>query len=68
MRRELAEVEAAYAAGELTAKQRDERQDELVARLLVVAIPGWRMSEHRSNGGNHAGADRSGQRCHRRRN
>jgi hypothetical protein len=34
VRSELAEVEAAYAAGELTAQQRDERQDELVARLL----------------------------------
>jgi hypothetical protein len=34
VRRELAEVESAYAAGELTAQQRDVRQDELVARLL----------------------------------
>jgi Gas vesicle protein G len=34
VRSELAEVEAAYAAGELTAQQRDERQDELVGRLL----------------------------------
>lgn len=34
VRRELAEVEAAYAAGDLTEQERDERQDELVARLL----------------------------------
>jgi hypothetical protein len=34
VRRELAAVEAAYEAGELTEAERDERQDELVARLL----------------------------------
>jgi hypothetical protein len=34
IRRELADVDAAYAAGELTAEERDERQDALVARLL----------------------------------
>jgi hypothetical protein len=34
VRRELAGVEAAYAAGDLTEQERDERQDELVARLL----------------------------------
>jgi hypothetical protein len=34
VRRELAEVEAAYAAGELSAQEREDRQDELVARLL----------------------------------
>jgi hypothetical protein len=42
VRRELAAVEAAYAAGELTAEERDERQDELVARLLP--------SDHRGGG------------------
>jgi non-ribosomal peptide synthetase component F len=34
VRAQLAEVDAAYGAGELTAAERDERQDELVARLL----------------------------------
>jgi non-ribosomal peptide synthetase component F len=34
VRAQLAEVDAAYEAGELTAAERDERQDELVARLL----------------------------------
>jgi hypothetical protein len=34
VRRELAAVETAYAAGELTEAERDQRQDELVARLL----------------------------------
>lgn len=34
VRRQLDEVETAYAAGELTQAERDARQDELVARLL----------------------------------
>ena len=34
VRRELAAVEAAYEAGELTEEERDAGQDELVARLL----------------------------------
>jgi hypothetical protein len=34
VRRQLAEVEAAYEAGELTQAERDEQQDALVARLL----------------------------------
>ena len=34
VRRELAAVEAAYEAGELTEEERDARQDELVGRLL----------------------------------
>jgi Gas vesicle protein G len=34
VRRQLAEVDAAYEAGELTAEERDRLQDELVARLL----------------------------------
>jgi Gas vesicle protein G len=34
VRRQLAEVDAAYAAGQLTEQQRDEQQDELVSRLL----------------------------------
>jgi HPt (histidine-containing phosphotransfer) domain-containing protein len=36
VRRELDDVEAAFAAGELTAQERDERQDALVARLLAA--------------------------------
>jgi Gas vesicle protein G len=31
---ELAEIDAAFEAGQLTEEERDERQDELVARLL----------------------------------
>jgi hypothetical protein len=42
VRQELAEVEAAYAAGELTADERDERQDALVARLLAARSRGGR--------------------------
>jgi len=34
LRRELEEVDAAYAAGEISAAERDERQDDLVARLI----------------------------------
>jgi len=34
VRRQIAEVDAAYEAGELTAEERDRLQDELVARLL----------------------------------
>lgn len=34
VRRQLAAVDAAYEAGEISAEERDERQDELVARLL----------------------------------
>jgi hypothetical protein len=40
VRRELAAVEAAYEAGELTEQERDARQDELVARLLPAASSG----------------------------
>jgi hypothetical protein len=40
VRRELAAVEAAYEAGELTEEQRDARQDELVARLLPAPSSG----------------------------
>jgi Gas vesicle protein G len=36
VRREIADVDAAYAAGELTAEERDQRQDALVARLLAA--------------------------------
>jgi gas vesicle protein GvpG len=42
VRRELAAVDAACAAGELTAEERDERQDELVARLLSARRRGAR--------------------------
>lgn len=35
IRRRLAEVEAAWQAGEITAGQRDAWQDELVARLVA---------------------------------
>ena len=35
IRQQLAAVDAAYEAGELTAAQRDEDQDALVARLLL---------------------------------
>jgi hypothetical protein len=41
VRRELAEVEAAYEAGELTEQERDARQDELVARLVPEPGGGW---------------------------
>lgn len=34
VRRQLEEVEAAYAAGQLTEAERDSMQDELVSRLL----------------------------------
>jgi hypothetical protein len=40
VRREIDEVEAAYAAGELSADERDERQDALVARLLAARSRG----------------------------
>jgi hypothetical protein len=40
VRRELAAVEAAYTAGELTAQERDERQDALVGRLLAARSRG----------------------------
>ena len=42
VRRELADVEAAYATGEITAAERDERQDALVARLLAARSRGGR--------------------------
>lgn len=34
VRRQIAEVDAAFAAGQLTEEERDALQDELVARLL----------------------------------
>ena len=34
LRQELLDVDAAFQAGQLTEQERDERQDELVARLL----------------------------------
>jgi Gas vesicle protein G len=34
VRQQLAELDVAFAAGEITETERDERQDELVARLL----------------------------------
>jgi len=34
VREQLAQVEAAYEAGELSEEERDRRQDELVSRLL----------------------------------
>ena len=34
VRRQLAAVDAAYQAGELSAEERDRQEDELVARLL----------------------------------
>ena len=34
VRQEIAAVDAAFEAGELSAQERDERQDALVARLL----------------------------------
>jgi len=40
VRRELAAVEAAYEAGELTEAERDEREDALVARLLPPGAGG----------------------------
>jgi hypothetical protein len=36
IRLELAEIEAAYEAGDLTIEERDVRQDELVGRLLTT--------------------------------
>ena len=34
VRRQLAEVDAAFQAGEITEQERDQLEDELVARLL----------------------------------
>src|SRR3954447_1234513 len=40
VRRELAAVEAAFEAGELTEAERDEREDALVARLMEAGAGG----------------------------
>ena len=42
VRRELAAVEAAYEAGELTEAEREEREDALVARLMPGGAGGPR--------------------------
>lgn len=39
IRAQIAELDRAYDAGELTAQQRDERADELVARLMSARPP-----------------------------
>jgi hypothetical protein len=40
IREQLVEVDAAFRAGELSEQQRDERQDELVSRLLQSSAGG----------------------------
>jgi len=39
VRHQLAEVDAAYQAGQITAGERDQLEDELVARLLPGGPP-----------------------------
>jgi hypothetical protein len=39
VRQQIAQVDAAYEAGEITAEQRDQLEDELVARLLPGGAP-----------------------------
>ncbi len=42
VRQQLAEVDAAFRAGSITAVERDRQQDELVARLLATGSDAYR--------------------------